>query len=158
MSEVESLLDQLIGAQEELSQSLEGINEAELRNVPAEGEWSVAEIVGHVAELQPFWMRKVPLMTSEDNPYAGRTPEEEQQRLVDVAAAREMPWPELQRSLHEANLKVLRSVLELRVPQLSRSGRWSEGVTLTVQQMVEQRIIGHLQAHAKQIQEARTLA
>ena len=136
--EVESLVQQLAHAQELLHQALEGISEAELRKVPAEEEWAVAEIIGHVVEFQPFWMGKVPLMTSEDNPYAGRTSEEEDQRLEVVAMAKEASLPELQRRLREANEKASESVRLLRLPQLSRRGRWSEGRTYTVREMIEQ--------------------
>ena len=153
--EVESLVQQLTHAQERLHRALEGISEVELRKIPAEEEWSVAEIIGHIVEFQPFWMGKVPLMTSEDNPYAGRTAEEEDQRLEVVAMAKEAPLPELQRLLQEANEKTLGLVRKLQLSQLSRRGRWSEGRTYTVREMIEQIVIEHLLGHAKQIQETR---
>ena len=154
-SEAEALVQLLQGAQARFQAALQGISEAELRTPPREGEWTVAQVVGHVAELQPFWMRKVLLMVTLENPSVARTPEEQEQRVRAVAEAEGMPWPELERRLQESAAQALELARRLRDGDLRRLGTRGDGQAVTVQQMVERFIAGHLEEHARQVEATR---
>ena len=155
-TDIETLAQSLREAQGKLNAALEGITEAELRKPPAEGEWSVAQIVGHVTEVQPFLMRKAHLMTTQDNPTISRTSQEREQRLRAVAEAEQASWFELQSRLDEAGAQALDTLKQLRHQDLARMGYWQSDQT-TVQRIVEHNI-RHILDHAGQVEEARRAA
>ncbi len=154
-TEVEHLVNAVREAQARLSAALEDITEDQLRRPPAEGEWSVAQVLGHVIEMQPFWMEKAQLMVSQDNPDVSRTPQEQEQRLWAVAEAKVAPRPELRRRLDEAGTRALGMLQQLLPQDLARLGHRSDGQTTTVRQMVESNLVRHIEEHARQVEEAR---
>lgn len=158
VSQTEELGQLLQEAQTELTTALEGITEEELRTPPKEGEWSVAQVLGHVAEMQPFWVRKALLMATLENPNIARSPEEAQQRLRAVAETERMPWPELQRRVEEAGSQAVTLVRRLREKDLRRLGTRGDGSVITIQQLVERTVAEHVQEHARQVRATRRAA
>ncbi|MFC1935965.1 DinB family protein [Chloroflexota bacterium] len=155
-TDIETLARSLQEAQGKLNKALEGITEAELRKPPAEGEWSVAQIVGHVTEVQPFLMEKAYLMTTQDDPSVSRTPRERERRLRVVTEAEKAIWPELQRHLNEASVQALEMLKRLRHQDLACRGYWQSDQT-TVQRIVEHNT-RHILDHTQQVEEARKAA
>ena len=154
-TEIDGLVNAVRKAQAKLSVALEGITEEQLRKPPADGEWSVAQVLGHVIEMQPLWMEKAKLIASQDNPDVRRTPQEHEQRLQAVAKAELTPWSELQRRLDEAGTRALGMLRQMFPHDLDCVGHRSAGQTTTVRQMVESNLVGHIVEHARQVEEAR---
>src|ERR1700722_15167015 len=62
----------LLTSNDELIGSLDwGSEEAWLRK-PADGEWSAAEIVGHIIELEPYWAREAARLAADPGVEIGR--------------------------------------------------------------------------------------
>lgn len=65
---VHALLRELDMAHEAVERALEGITQQELYTPPREGEWSVAQVLAHSIEMEPFWVRKALLVRQQDTP------------------------------------------------------------------------------------------
>lgn len=155
--EVAALAARVKQAQDTLTASLEGITEGELYSAPKEGEWSVAEILAHICEMQPFWMGKVGLMLRESNPDVARTDEERELRIRAVQEHRSDPLPTILERLKEASEHALQAVSRLSAEDLERPGHRPDGTSTTVRGLIERNIIAHLEEHARQIEETRRL-
>ena len=90
-------------AHQAVMDSIDGIAEAEIRQVPAPGEWTVAQLLAHIAEIQYFWMEKAVLITSEDDPNITRSDVENDRRATAVADHAGDPLDDLVRGLTTAN-------------------------------------------------------
>jgi uncharacterized damage-inducible protein DinB len=62
-----------------VASTVAGLSEEELRRRPAEGEWSIKEVCGHLRDDAEVWRRRLELMVSQDNP---TLPTCEQEELV----------------------------------------------------------------------------
>ena len=64
--------------------AVDGIAEPEIRKVPVPDEWTVAQLMAHIAEIQYFWMEKAVLITQEDDPNITRSDVENDRRAAAV--------------------------------------------------------------------------
>ena len=62
--------------------SIDAITEPEIRQVPAPGEWTVAQLMSHIAEIEYFWMEKAVLITKEFDPNITRSDVENDRRAA----------------------------------------------------------------------------
>jgi uncharacterized damage-inducible protein DinB len=143
-----TLNDELIG-------SLDWVSEEAWTRKPAEGEWSVAEIVGHVIELEPHWAAMAAELVARpgteiarelDDPgrLAGPTsgpgfnPKEARTRIAQAG---------------EAAAEILR-----RVPDSAWAvAGTSHGEKVTVGELVQAHIVDHVRQHLDQVTSALTL-
>lgn len=154
-SEVRELQEKVKVAQAELAKQLEGISELELYRPPAEGEWSVAQILAHVCEMEPFWTGRVYKMCQEEHPDIGRTDADSRRREEVVVRQAMRPLSVLRQGLLEADNALLTCVVQLSPEVLKRRGshpRWGE---LTVAELLVERIVSHILEHAQQVAENR---
>jgi DinB superfamily len=146
---LERAVDQLITSARLLGQ--------ELYHRPGEREWSAMENLAHVAEFVPFWAvraRDFALGRLRDEPF-GRAPEEWDQRAAAVAAhgndSLEPMVDRLKAGLTTA-VAALRSIPD---------DRWSvvgslevNGPRQSVAELVEERVLSHVEAHVRQAADA----
>ena len=52
--EIQRLQDEIRAANERVNSAIAGITEAEARQIPAPGEWTVAQLLAHIGEIQGF--------------------------------------------------------------------------------------------------------
>ena len=66
--QIPALQQLLRSTHQDVMEAIDGIAELEIRQVPVPDEWTVAQLMAHIAEIQYFWMEKAVLITQEDDP------------------------------------------------------------------------------------------
>jgi uncharacterized damage-inducible protein DinB len=155
-NEIQKLQEGLRSAGEAVLSAIEGISEAEAREVPAPGEWTVAQLLGHVTEVQPFWVSKAILITREDDPNVARTAAEGELRAASVAGDAQGNLADLRQRLIAANDAAVASVGGIDPKDLGRVGHRGEGKSVTAGELI-QSVASHLREHAGQIIETRRM-
>ena len=72
--------------------SVRGVSEEEARQIPEPDEWTVAQLLAHIAEIQGFWMEKAVLITKENDPQITRTAVENDLRIAAVEDHSQAVW------------------------------------------------------------------
>ena len=70
--------------------SIDGITEPKIGQVPAQDEWAVAQLMSHITEIEYFGMEEAALITEESDPDITRSDVENHRRaaaVVDRAGA-----------------------------------------------------------------------
>ena len=124
--------------------SIDAITEPEIRQVPAPGEWTVAQLMSHIAEIEYFWMEKAVLITKESVPNITRSD-------VDRAgnSLEEHIW-----SLAAANESAVVTTGEISPGDLALLDHRGENNPITVEGVVRF-LATHTKEHAHQIIESR---
>ena len=136
--------------------AIDGIAEAEARQVPAPGEWTVAQLLAHIAEIQHFWMEKAVLITKEDDPNITRSDVENDLRAAAVADHAGDPLNDLVRRLAAANQSAIATTGEIAPEDLATLGHRGEDNPITVEGVI-QFLASHMEEHARQITTSRRL-
>jgi uncharacterized damage-inducible protein DinB len=136
--------------------SIDGVAEAEIRQVPAPGEWTVAQLLAHIAEIQYFWMEKAVLITQEDDPNITRSDVENDRRAAAVEDHAGDSLNELVQSLSAANKSAVAAAGEIAPENLAILGHRGENNPITVEGVVRF-LVQHVEEHAHQVSESRRL-
>ncbi len=72
MDEHEDLIERLAVVPEEVAAIVLGLDEETLRRRPAEDEWSMKEVCGHLVVDARTWQERIILMTTQNDPYLER--------------------------------------------------------------------------------------
>lgn len=151
---VHALLRELETAHEAVERALEGITERELYTPPKEGEWSVAQVLAHSIEMEPFWLRKTLLARQQDTPtFARATDAERAQRLKAVEEHGRDPLPVILARMADAHAEAVATLLRLEEKDLSCPCIY-QGRRMTVQAFIEG-VARHLREHEAQIRATR---
>ncbi len=150
------LQEKLRSAHQAVIGAIEGIAETEIRQVPAPGEWTVAQLLAHIAEIQYFWMEKAVLITQEDNPNITRSDVENDRRAAAVEDHAGDSLDELVRGLAAANKSAIAATGEIAPENLAILGHRGENNPITVEGVV-QYLASHVEEHARQVSESRRL-
>ena len=116
--------------------SIDAITEPEIRQVPAPGEWTVAQLMSHIAEIEYFWMEKAVLITKEFDPNITRSDVENHWR---AAAAVDRAGDSLEEhiwSLAAANESAVAATGEITHRDLTNLGPRGENNPITVKGVV----------------------
>jgi len=130
--------------------TIDGIGEEEARQVPATGEWTVAELLAHITEIQYFWMEKAVLITKEDDPNITRNDVENDRRAAAVTGHAGDPLDDLVRGLAAANESAIATTGDIAPEDLAILGHRGEDNPLTVEGVI-QYLAAHMEEHARQI-------
>jgi len=152
--EIQKLQEGLRSAREAVLSAIEGISEAEVHEVPAPGEWTVAQLLGHIAEVQPFWVSKAILITREDDPPVARNAAEGELRTAAVAGLAQESLADLRQRVIAANDAAVASIGGIDPKDLDRVGHRGEGKSVSAGELI-QSVASHLREHAGQIGETR---
>jgi len=153
--EILQLQEGLRSAKDEVLSAIDGTTEAEARQVPAPGEWTVAQLLAHIAEIQVFWVGTAVRITQENNLQISRTDVENDLRLAAVTDRSQDSLDDLKRSVVSACEQAVATVGNIDPKDLSRPGH-RESNPMTAGDVI-QYIAGHVRDHADQISEARRL-
>lgn len=133
--------------------AMNGVTESEAHEVPEPDEWTVAQLLAHTAEIQSFWMGKALLITQEDDPNITRTDVENDVRINAVIDHSGDDLPTLIQGLHHANDSAVATVGTINPTDLTLPGHRGEGNPMTVAGVI-QYLAGHVELHARQIEES----
>ena len=150
------LQQKLRAAHEDVMRSIDGIAEAEIRQVPAPGEWTVAQLLAHIAEIQYFWMDKAVLIIQEDDPNITRSDVENDRRAAAVEDHAADSLNELIQSLAAANESAAAATGEIAPENLAILGHRGENNPITVERVIHF-LVQHVEEHAQQVIESRRL-
>ena len=150
MTGVEGMTTRLEAAQGALMDALDGITETDLHTPSSEGEWTVAEICGHVIEMQPLWAAKAARVGTASE--VARTPEEADRRTAEIEAHAGDDADTVRMRLAAAGAEALGTLQDMGDAGLDASD--STG-SLTGRGVIERYIIDHLAEHAAQVEQAR---
>ena len=136
-----------------LLRRIDGVSGDALYQEPGEGEWSVMKVLAHVAEVLPYWARQareVAAREQDDRPF-GRTADDPD-RVAAVEQHAHDPldavMPRLRTGLAEATA-TLRAIPREGWARTAHHARRGE---MTVEQIVDQLLIAHVEEHAEQVQ------
>lgn len=139
--ELTTLNDEFIG-------TLDWVSDEAWTRRPAPGDWSAAEIVGHVIELEPYWAGEA--LRLAENPGA------EVGRQLDNPQRLSGPETGMAMSARDARARIARSgeqAVDLlrRIPDAawSTAGRW-RGEDITLADLLQRHLIDHLREHLEQ--------
>ena len=135
--------------------SIDGITQEEARQVPAPGEWTVSQLLAHIAEIQYFWMEKAVLITKENDPNITRSDVENDRRAAAADHAGD-PWDELVSELGAANESAIATTGKIDPEDLAILGHRGEDNPITVEGLIRS-LASHMKAHAIQITTSRQL-
>ena len=155
--QIPKLQQMLRSAHQAVMDSVEGVTEAEVRRIPAPDEWTVAQLLAHVAEIQRFWMEKAVLITREDHPNITRSDVENDLRAAAVANHAGDPLDDLIRGLAAANEAAVAATGEIAPKDLATLGHRGENNPITVEGVIHF-LASHMEEHARQISESRRLS
>jgi uncharacterized damage-inducible protein DinB len=128
------------------------IQPEELHVDPCNGEWTLAENLGHIAEFPRFFAPQVTAQLREDHPRVGRTHEHEE-RLAAIAQARERDLAELRADLAVSFDSFAGTLTELRDDDLTRVAENGKYGPETLSVFLDRYVIGHKAAHVRQLRE-----
>ena len=151
------MLQQMLrSAHQAVMDAVDGIAEDEARQVPTPDEWTVAQLLAHIAEIEYFWMEKAVLITIENDPNITRSDVENDRRAAAVADHADDPLEDLIRGLATANDSAIATTGEIAPKDLATQGHRGENNPITVEGVIHF-LASHMEEHAGQIKESRRL-
>ena len=136
--------------------AVDGIAEPEIRKVPVPDEWTVAQLMAHIAEIQYFWMEKAVLITQEDDPNITRSDAENDRRAAAVKDHAGDSLDELIRGLAAANESAVGATGRIALEDLGLLGHRGDNNPITVEGVIRY-LATHVEEHANQITGSRRL-
>ena len=150
-NEIQKLQEGLRSARDAVLAAIDGVSEDEAHQIPMPGEWTVTQLLAHIAELQTFWVDKAVLITLEDDPNIARTAVEEDRRIGAVIKHTEDRLAYLSNEMVSATEKAMATVGGIDPTLLDRPGH-REVNPITAGGVIEY-VAGHVRTHAEQISE-----
>ena len=118
----ETLQQSLRAAHDAVVASVRGVTEEEAHQIPEPDEWTVAQLLAHIAEIQGFWMEKAVLITREDDPQITRTDVENDLRTAAVEDHSQESVATLLAQAAAANQAAIARVAEIDPKDFDRPG------------------------------------
>ena len=137
-----TLNDELIG-------SLEWVSEEAWTRRPADGEWSVAEIVGHVIELEPHWAAMAAEIVARPGTEIARELDDAG-RLAGPTAGPNINPKEARTRIAQAGESAAEILRRIPDSAWSAAGT-SHGESVTVGDLVQAHIVEHVRQHLEQV-------
>ena len=146
----------LRSAHQDVMEAIDGIAELEIRQVPVPDEWTVAQLMAHIAEIQYFWMEKAVLITQEDDPNINRSDVENDRRAAAVEDHARDSLDELIRGMAAANESAFGATGRIATGDLGILGHRGENNPIAVEGVIRY-LASHVEEPADQITESRRL-
>ena len=148
MPDLTPLLERYRRAPELLALVLTGVFGEEEDFVAAPGQWSIRQIVAHLADAEMVGAVRMRLVVAENNPVLTAFDQDAWTRNLDYAARKPKSSLESFRRLRSENHALLK---DLPVAAFARAGNHTERGLITLEQLVEG-YAEHAESHARQIQ------
>jgi hypothetical protein len=151
MSDLLTLFERFRRGPELVAAVLTGAAGSEVDYHPAEGKWSVREIVAHLCDAEIATSFRVRRIIAEDNPQLDSWDQDKWVANLDYAKRKPSQSLETFRRLRAENYELLKDQPEA---VFSREGKHPEHGSLTLLQLIDMNA-GHAEAHAQQIRSTR---
>jgi uncharacterized damage-inducible protein DinB len=138
----------LLTSNDELIGSLDWVSDAAWLRKPADGEWSAAEIVGHIIELEPYWAREAARLAADPGAEIGRGLDDHA-RLSGAAAGGTRTAKEARMLLAQAGESAAETLRKIPDSAWSIRGTW-RGTEMSVSELVERHLTDHVREHIGQ--------
>jgi DinB family protein len=127
---------------------------AERFGAEPEAHWGPREVLAHCAEMLPYWIGEIEriLAGPEPAPY-GRT-QTDALRIAIIERDRTLPIRELLARIADGTARYARRLAELTAADVGRRGLHPTRGEQTIEQLLEQTVVGHLEGHLVQLREA----
>jgi len=120
--------------------------------LPRRREWVAREVLAHVDEMLPYWLGEIErVIAGPVEPVPFGREESDLIRLLTVDRDRTLPVSELYGRLDHSLERVLRRLLELDERKAARRGLHKKRGEMTVRQIVDAMLAGHIEEHCKQM-------
>jgi hypothetical protein len=121
-------------------------------SLPRRREWVAREVLAHVDEMLPYWLGEIErVLVGPVEPVPFGRQSTDLVRTLTVDRDRTLPIHELYARLDNSLERVLRRLLELDERQVSRRGLDKTRGDMTVRQIVDVMLAGHLEEHGRQL-------
>ena len=134
--QIPALQQLLRSTHQDVMEAIDGIAELEIRQVPVPDEWTVAQLMAHIAEIQYFWMEKAVLITKEFDPNITRSDVENDRRAAAVVDRAGDSLEEHIWSLTAANESAVATTGKIPHGDLTTLGHRGENNPITVKGVV----------------------
>jgi uncharacterized damage-inducible protein DinB len=139
----------LLTANDELIGTLDWVTPEAWTKRPAESEWSAAEIVGHVIELEPYWAHQAEYLAQHPGAEIGRTLDDPV-RLGGPERGSSLSAQEARTRLAQSGEEAAETLRRLPDTAWSTKGIW-RGTEVTIDELLERHLIVHVREHLEQI-------
>jgi uncharacterized damage-inducible protein DinB len=143
-----ALVQELVTAREELLRKAAGLSEESLRARPANGEWSVIEVLAHLADVDRHWLGQA--VAIRDGPTHLFVHFNDSRWKAEHPDARDRPLAQVVGALKRSFREVVDARAGLSDEELARAGRHPRGAPYRVRD-VFLRYPVHDRNHARQI-------
>ena len=121
-------------------------------DLPRRREWVGREVIAHIDEMLPYWLGEIErVIAGPVEPVPFGREETDLIRLLTVDRDRTLPVSELYGRLDNSLERVLRRLLELDERQVARRGLHKKRGEMTVRQIVDTMLAGHIEEHCRQM-------
>jgi uncharacterized damage-inducible protein DinB len=148
------IIERVSSLPERVAAEIEGLSEDELRRRPAEGDWSLKEVCGHLRDDSEVWRRRLNLMITETDPVL---PAYDQEAMVRQGAYQEADIAKVLGDFKRLRLEMVDSLTGLAPEGWQRPGQHPDWGRLTIRQGMEM-MIRHTEGHLEQVRELRAKA
>lgn len=126
-----------------------------------ESSWGPREVLAHVAEMLPFWLGEIELILDAGGGTAGGGEplgfgrlEDDELRVAIISRDRGFPARELLGRVEAEGRRVARRLRSFGEAEAGAVGRHVTRGDLTVREITERLIVGHLEGHVAQLRES----
>jgi hypothetical protein len=128
---------------------------AELYGPEPEASWGPPELLAHVEEFLPYWMGEIErvLAAPADAPAAFGRIATDPLRIGVIGRDRSLPLRELVSRIRSEGARVAGRLDELTEAEAARTGTHPTRGELTVREMLEPFLVGHMEGHVVQLRE-----
>jgi len=128
---------------------------AERFGTEPEAVWGPMEVLAHSAEMLPFWLGEIErILAGDPEPVPfGRIPDDPT-RLAIIERDRTLPPRELFDRIASGVERYSRRLHDLDDGAMTRSGLHPRRGAMTIADVLERFVVGHLEEHARQLAEA----
>ena len=149
MAENRDLVEKLAAMPDRVAEMVAGLNDETLRRRPAEGEWSMKEVCGHLTEDARTWQERLTLMTTQAGPYLKRYDPEDG---VREGGYQEAPIEKTLGEFRRIRRQTVETLSRLSAEGWERTGRhWSEGPVRIAEACSI--ALEHAESHLEQLRE-----
>jgi uncharacterized damage-inducible protein DinB len=120
---------------------------------PSDGEWSIMQNLAHVAEMLPYWAHQAEAIDRAPGQRFGRTHDDP----VRISAIEEHSNDFIEAMLTRIETAAQDCIATLKAlppGAWSKSGAHPSRGSMTVEQVVDAFIVGHVEAHRRQVEDA----
>jgi hypothetical protein len=122
-----------------------------------ESSWGPREVLAHVGEMLPFWLGEIELILDAGGgaePLAFGRLEADDIRIAIITRDRAFPARELLSRVESEGRRVSRRFRAFGATEATTIGRHVTRGDLTVREIAERLVVGHLEAHVTQLRDA----